>query len=137
MEVPGHFIAETRLFSASGHDCPVIVANADRPTNKSIRTLRLQISFPSRQEKDILLVRTASIVENLTASWTYAVRLVVAQQKRSLQDRPLELPEYRGACTKLELDISRACSLIKTDHRLHQFLFERHLKRHREPVIQY
>lgn len=51
MEVLGHFIAETGLFYASGHNCPVIAANADRPTNKSIRTLRLQLSFPSRQKE--------------------------------------------------------------------------------------
>lgn len=33
---------------------------------------------------------------------------MVAQQLGPLQDRPLELPEYRGAYTKLKLDISRA-----------------------------
>lgn len=51
MEVLGHFIAETGLFTASGQHCPVIAANADRPTNESIRTLRLQLSFPSRQNE--------------------------------------------------------------------------------------
>lgn len=51
MEVLGHFITETGLFNASGHICPVIAANADRPTNKSIRTLRLQLGFLSRPKE--------------------------------------------------------------------------------------
>lgn len=51
MEVLGHFIAETGLLYASGQNCPVIATNADRPTNKSIRTFRLQLSFPSRQKE--------------------------------------------------------------------------------------
>ena len=71
MEVLGHFIAETGLFYASGHNCPVIAANADRPTKSQFVRFGFSSAFPRGKKKEIILARTVSTVERLTASWTY------------------------------------------------------------------
>lgn len=94
-----------------------------RPPNKQVNShasASAQLSLEARKRNSI--GKDGFQSRALGSLLDIHIRVVVAQQKQPLQGHPLELPEYRGAYTKLEIDISRARSLFKTDHQIHHFL---------------